>query len=58
MIIVLLITMSIYVDTWMKEGEVADNFLKNLTKDEKFKNWVEKKRNNRRIKRLLDIIEK
>ncbi|HEY5563804.1 MAG TPA: hypothetical protein VIK72_18970 [Clostridiaceae bacterium] len=42
----------------MKEGEVADNFLKNLTKDEKFKNWVEKKRNNRRIKRLLDIIEK
>jgi len=44
--------------TWYTESEVVDNFLKNLAKDENFKNWAEKKRNNRRIKRLLDIIEK
>jgi len=36
----------------------VDKFLKNLIQDENFKNWADKKRNNKRIKRLLDIMDK
>ena len=40
------------------ESEIVDKFLKNLIQDENFKNWADKKRNNKRIKRLLDIMDK
>lgn len=37
------------------EGEVIEMFLKNLKKDEKFIEWALKKRNNRRLLKVLDI---
>lgn len=44
--------------TGYSESEIVDKFLKNLAKDENFKGWVDKKRNNKRFKRLLDIMDK
>lgn len=37
------------------EGEVIDMFLENLKKDEKFIEWALKKRNNKRLLKVLDI---
>lgn len=37
------------------EGEVVDMFLQNLLEDGEFRNWIEKKRNNRRMLRQLEM---
>lgn len=37
------------------EGEVIDMFLENLKKDENFIEWALRKRNNKRLLKVLDI---
>lgn len=37
------------------ESEVVDMFLENLKKDEKFVDWASKKRNNKRLLKILNI---
>lgn len=39
------------------ESEIVDMFLKNLSKDEHFIEWALKKRNNKRILKVLELIE-
>jgi len=39
------------------ESEVVDLFLKNLLDDKKFLEWVENKRNNRRMIKTMELEE-
>jgi hypothetical protein len=41
--------------TEYSESEVVDQFLTNILKDEKFIDWILKKRNNKRILAQLDL---
>jgi len=39
------------------ESEIVDMFLRNLSKDEHFIEWILKKRNNKRLLRVLELVE-
>lgn len=41
--------------TEYSESEVVDKFLLNILEDEEFIRWIEKKRNNRRIVKQLEL---
>lgn len=43
--------------TGYPENEIVDLFLKNLLEDKDFEDWVQKKRNNKRLMQLFNIIE-